>query len=123
MTNEDVVQAWAATPSRDAGSLRSSNGNCSARDGKLYSYLTVIANRVAADVALFSQNTYSVTTLGKHMNPAKRAFKRAGGRVIVVPHVDPVRGQHGENIKKLTETDPEMVSVYLEMFGLRSIAA
>lgn len=92
--NDGVANAWAA---RSQPSGRSHNGNFSFDGVKLYSYSTCIASQVQAKgewVKLFTFHTYSVTTTGKHMGPARRY---AMGYCFVVPNVTMHGGAHEEN--------------------------
>jgi hypothetical protein len=84
VSNDQVAHIWAQQMFRvtEQKEARSHNGNFSFRGTVLYSYRTPIANFVADTtgklVPLFTNARYSVTTQGKHMNPAHRAVNYRG---------------------------------------------
>ena len=96
LTNHGVAQAWADQHQFEA---RSGNGNFWFRDRTLYSYRTPIAvfvtDNAGKRVALFTCETYSVTTTGKHMGPAWRAVGYNGYRV------PSLNGNHAGNLAYL----------------------
>lgn len=84
-----VARTWAA---RTQPYGRSNNGNFSFDGARLYSYRTCIANildRPEGPVYLFTNHRYSVTTSGKHIEPARHF---AVGHEFVVPQFEPSYG-------------------------------
>lgn len=113
--NYGVAKLWA---NRTPGSARSHNGNFSYDGKRLFSYFTVIAvmhERGATDVpvALVTDQTYSVTTSGKHMNPMWSCLTRAGVKSIIVPVLDPENERcHLRNLHYLLDTyDKALLSI------------
>ena len=103
--NDGVARLWA---DRKQPYARSHNGNFHLDGVKLYSYSTVIASQVQAKgewVKLFTSRTYSITTTGRHMGPARRY---AMGYCFMVPHVD----LYGEAPQEHLANRAHLIAVY-----------
>ncbi len=81
-TNSEVCALWAK---QLRASAQSANGNLWFDGPVLYSYRTPIGRLLDGHV-LLSSIGYSMTTKGKHLNPAHRA---TGYRAFSVPQISP----------------------------------
>lgn len=79
MSNQMVAHTWAqfASNLERQSEARTANGNMSFDGSTLFSYYTPIANFVldkdGVPRCLMTQHSYSITTNGKHLGPARRA--------------------------------------------------
>lgn len=103
-SNHAVARRWAdgVSAKRMGLAWASSNGNCRFQGDILYSYRTPIGRLLRQrKIALLTSHSYSVTTSGKHMGPARFALRNAGYETF---HVDDIMtDDHELNLRALVE--------------------